>query len=130
MREGVYLRKDCALKIRRGAALFLGKGVMLNNQCIIGCHERVEIGDGTVFGPGVYVYDHDYRQGLNSGKYLTSPVVIGKNCWIGAGTVILRGTVLGDNCVVGAGSILNGSYPADSLILQKRETTVRVISAN
>ena len=66
-----------------------------------------ETGDGTkVVGP---IY--------NTGK-----LKIGKNCWIGANTVILRGTVLGDNCVVGAGSVLKGHYESGSIILQKRET--------
>lgn len=127
--RGVYLRKGCSLKVRENAKLELGAGVMLNNDCIIGCHDRITVGDGTVFGPGVYLYDHDhdYRGGLHDSKYYTSPIVIGKNCWIGAGTIILRGTQIGDNCVVGAGCVLKGEYPANQLIVQKRETTVKAI---
>lgn len=49
---------------------------------------------------------------------------IGKNCWIGANTVILRGTTIGDNSVIGAGCVLKGEYPAGAIIIQKRETTI------
>ncbi|MGM9929627.1 MAG: acyltransferase [Bacillus sp. (in: firmicutes)] len=122
----VYFRRGCALKVREGAKLELGNGVMFNNNCIIGCRDRISIGDGTVFGPGVYIYDHDhdYRNGIYNQMYLKSPIKIGKNCWIGAGTIILRGTTIGDNCVVGAGCVIKGCYPDNQLIVQKRETKV------
>ena len=72
----------------------------------------------------MYDHDHDYRKGLNvdSNKedFIRAPIIIGQNCWIGANTVILKGTVLGDNCVVGAGSVISGKYPNNSVIIQKR----------
>ena len=85
-----------------------------------------EIGEGTEFGPSVYLYDHDhdYRVGLKEEKFLSAPVVIGKNCWIGANTVILRGTVIGDNCVIGAGSVIKGCFPDKSVIVQRRTTEI------
>ena len=41
------------------------------------------------------------------------PVHIGKNCWIGAGAVILPGVTIGDNTVIGAGSIVTKDIPAN-----------------
>ena len=38
---------------------------------------------------------------------------IGKNCWIGAGAIILPGITIGDNVVVGAGSIVTKDLPSD-----------------
>lgn len=37
-------------------------------------------------------------------------IKIGKNCWIGANSVILPGVTLGDNTIVGAGSIVTKSF--------------------
>ena len=42
-----------------------------------------------------------------------APVHIGRNCWIGAGAVILPGVTLGDNVVVGAGSIVTKDLPSN-----------------
>lgn len=91
------------------------------------CMDSISVGEGTVFGPSVYVYDHDhdYAVGIEKDEYKTEPVVIGKNCWIGANTVILRGTKLGDNCVVGAGCVIRGEYPDNTVIVQKRETVTK-----
>lgn len=125
----VRVHSGSKIKIRKKARLSIGDDVKINYNCIIVCHDEISIGAGTEFGPSVYVYDHDhdYRAGLKEGKYKTAPVKIGKNCWIGANTILLRGTELGDNCVVAAGSVVKGKYPANSLIYQKRETEIREI---
>lgn len=122
----VRIHSGTKIKARGGACMDIGDNVRVNYNCIFVAHEHIEIGDGTEFGPSVYIYDHDhdYRAGLKNDKFRKSAVVIGKNCWIGANTVILRGTKLGDNCVVGAGCVIKGDYPAGSVIVQKRETTV------
>lgn len=54
-------------------------------------------------------------------KFKTSPITIGSNVWIGANTLILRGTHIGDNCVVAGGAVIRGSYPANTVIIQKRK---------
>lgn len=40
-------------------------------------------------------------------------VVIGRNVFVGTGSIILKGTVIGDNTVIGAGSVVSGTIPAD-----------------
>ncbi len=40
---------------------------------------------------------------------------IGKNCWIGMNTVILKGVTIGYNSIIGAGSVVNSDIPADLL---------------
>lgn len=125
----VRAHSGCKFKTRAGGKFTIGDNVRINYNCIFVCKEEISIGEGTEFGPSVCIYDHDhdYKSGLKEEKFLCSPVVIGKNCWIGANTVILRGTRLGDNCVVGAGCVLKGSYSDNSVIVQKRETSVRAI---
>ncbi len=43
------------------------------------------------------------------------PVVIGNDCWFGAGVTVCPGVTIGDNCVVGAGSVVTRDIPANSL---------------
>lgn len=104
----------------------IGSNAKLNYNCIIACHDQIDIGESTEFGPPVYLYDHDhdYRAGLKENKFKSAPISIGKNCWIGANTVILRGTEIGDNCVVGAGSVIKGKFPSGSVIIQKKVTEI------
>lgn len=122
----VRVHSGCKFKIRQGAEMCIDANVKINYNCILVCHKYIHIGENTELGPNVLIYDHDhdYRVGLNQGKFKTSPVIIGKNCWIGANSVILRGTILGDNCIVGAGSVIKGKYPANTVIIQKRITNI------
>ncbi|WP_346668396.1 acyltransferase [uncultured Subdoligranulum sp.] len=134
--KGSYLHIGCMLKMHNGAKLRVRHGGTLNigdrfgmsNGCVVTAYECITIGDDVMLGPNVLIYDqdHDYRvpDGVAAGKYKTTPIEIGNNVWIGANSVILRGTILGDNCVVGAGTILKGKFPPYSRILQKRETEV------
>lgn len=120
------LRDGAKIRVRKGAACIIGNNTSVNSNNMIACHESIVIGDGVQFSPNVQIYDHDHDYkhpgGLKANRYKTAPVVIGNNCWIGANSVILRGTTLGENCVVGAGSVIKGNYPDNSVIVQKRET--------
>jgi len=125
----VRIHSGSKIKVRSGASLCIEDYVKINYYCIIACQEKIKIGAGTEFGPSVYLYDHDhdYRRGLNANSdeecYKKAPIVIGRNCWIGANTVILRGTTIGDNCVIGAGCVVQGDVPNNTVLVQKRENT-------
>ena len=99
----------------------------INYNCIIACHNNIVIGEGTEFGPSVYLYDHDhdFRKGLKQNMFVSSPISIGKNCWIGANTIILKGVSIGDDCVIGAGSIVSTSVPSKSIFIQKRVSNIK-----
>lgn len=43
------------------------------------------------------------------------PVRIGKNCWFGAGVIVVPGVTIGDNVVIGAGSIVTKDLPSNTL---------------
>lgn len=126
------MRDGAKIRVRKGGTCIIANNCSINCNNMIACHERIEIGDDVQLSPNVQIYDHDHdfrtEGGVKAGKYKTGAVKIGNNVWIGANTVILRGTELGDNCVVGAGSIVKGKYEAGSVIIQKREDEVRKLS--
>ena len=41
------------------------------------------------------------------------PVRIGRNCWLGAGVIVMPGVTIGDNSVIGAGSVVTKDIPAN-----------------
>lgn len=129
LKKMIRIRSGSKIKVRNGGKVVIGKNTSLNHGCMIISRESISIGEDTQIGPNVLIYDHDHKfkkeHELKNLLFETSPVTIGKNVWIGANVVILRGTDIGDNCVIGAGSIIKGDFPANSLIVQKRETTVK-----
>lgn len=122
------IRGGSHIRVRDGAKLTIGQDVAINNNCMIVCRDSIEIGEGTEFGPGIMVYDHDhdYRAGLKNKKFKTAPIKIGKNCWIGANSIILRGSEIGDNSVIAAGSIVKGKVPPYCTYIQNKITTIAI----
>ena len=75
-----------------------------------------EIGDHTMIGPNVTLASagHPVLPELREKEYqFNMPIHIGKNCWLGAGTVVVPGVSIGDNTVIGAGSIVTKDIPAN-----------------
>lgn len=119
-------RRNVELNARAGK-LTIGCNVFLNSGCIVTAREEITIGDGTILGPNIMVYDHDHKVQdgwVLDNQYVCTPITIGKNVWIGAGTIILKGSIIGDNCVIAAGSIVTGKVPAGTVFVQKREKMI------
>jgi acetyltransferase-like isoleucine patch superfamily enzyme len=125
----VRIHSGSKIKVRDGAELMIGDNVKVNYNCILICHEKIVIENGVEFGPNVLIYDHDHdfrcKKGIKAGKFCSSPVLIGENSWIGAGTIILRGSTIGKNSVIGAGCIIKGEIPDNAVVTQPREQKIR-----
>ena len=55
------------------------------------------------------------------------PVRIGRNCWLGAGVIVLQGVTIGDNTVVGAGSVVTKDLPSNVLAVGTPARVLREI---
>lgn len=123
------MHNGAKIRVRKGGKLEIGKNFGMSNGCVVTAYDHIKIGDNVMLGPNVLIYDqdHDYRAegGVAAMRFKTASVVIGNNVWIGANTLILRGTTIGDNSVVGGGTVVKGDFPPNSVIIQKRTTEVR-----
>ena len=117
------VRKNTELAATNGT-LEIGNVCFINRNCIINARERIQIGDRTTIGPGVYIYDHDHAE---DGEFVTAPIVIGKNVWIGAGCIILKGVTIGDGSIIAAGTLVTKDVGGDTLRYDKRVTVERPI---
>lgn len=113
-----------------GGSLDIGDHVSFNRNCIVICKDSIIIGDQCIFGPNVCIYDHDHKYGINGieNGYKTSQIVIGSGCWIGANTIILRGSYIGDGSVIGAGTIVKGRIPSKSIVTNERKLIIQRIN--
>ena len=84
-----------------------------NLTCVDDTH--IYVGDGTMMGPNVVLATagHPILPELREKGYqYNMPVHIGKNCWLGAGVIVLPGVTVGDGSVIGAGSVVTKDVPA------------------
>lgn len=126
--RGFKMRDGAKIRVRKGAVCKIGNNTSINCNNMIACREKIIIGNDVQFSANVQLYDHDHdfrvEGGIKVGKYKTSPIEIGNNVWIGANTIILRGTQIGDDVVIAAGSIVKGNIPSKTIFIQKRESEI------
>lgn len=124
--KGISIRKNCEINVRNDARVSIGDNTFLNSGCIITAHRGIQIGRNVEFGPHVMVFDHDhkFKGGYQAREFEVEEVVIGDNVWIGAGTIILKGSKIGEGAVIAAGSVVNKEVPPSTLFVQKRSSSM------
>lgn len=114
-----------------GKHVHFGNCVYANFHLTLVDDTHIYVGDNTMFGPNVTVATagHPILPELRAKAYqFNMPVHIGKNCWIGAGAVIVPGVRIGDNTVIGAGSIVTKDIPANVVAVGNPCRVLREIS--
>ena len=114
-----------------GKHVHFGKNVYANFNLTMVDDGHIYVGDSTMFAPGVIVATagHPILPELRETVYqYNMPVHIGKNCWIGAGAIILPGVTIGDQVVVGAGSVVTKDLPSNVVAVGNPCRVVREIN--
>ena len=99
-----------------GQHVMLGDHVYANFNLTVVDDTYVYIGDHTMIGPNVTLASagHPVLPELREKGYQYNlPIHIGKNCWLGAGVIVVPGVTIGDNTVVGAGAVVTKDLPAN-----------------
>ena len=99
-----------------GRHVHFGKNIYANFHLTLVDDTDIYVGDDTMFGPNVTVATagHPILPALREQVYqYNMPVFIGRNCWIGAGAILLPGVHIGDGTVIGAGSVVTKDIPAN-----------------
>ena len=98
-----------------GYHVHLGCNVYANAGLKLVDDTHIYIGDYTMLGPNVTIataghpIDPELRK---RGLQYNLPVHIGRNCWLGAGVIVMPGITIGDNTVIGAGSVVTKDIPS------------------
>lgn len=125
---GLYSRSIIVTRAS-GAEIVIGNNVGISSATIY-ARNKIEIGENTCIGGNAKILDNDFHpievetrnkllndpNGGNSDLVPSRPIKIGKNCFIGCNSIILKGTVLGDGCVVGAGAVVSGKFEDNCVI--------------
>lgn len=117
-----YMIQRIYLKVCIAKGLKVGKNVRFVEVPEFGTEPfLIEIGDETTFSNNIRLINHDggqnalhffekYKDVRTFGR-----IKIGRQCLIGADSIIMPGIEIGDNCILGAGSILTTSMPKGSV---------------
>lgn len=101
----------------------IGQNFFASDRLHISAINKIEIGDGCLFGSGVYISDHNHGayKGTEQSNPLEAPilrnlvsfgpVIIGSNVWLGDNVVIVGPVTIGNGVVIGANSVVTKDIP-------------------
>ena len=100
-----------------GKNINVGKNVFINSCCCFQDQGGITIGDNTLIGHNVILatLNHDFSPNKRSILH-PSPIVIGKNVWIGSRATILSGVTIGDGAIVAVGSVVTKNVPSNKVV--------------
>ena len=109
----MYLRRVCGMTIGKDVRISLKANLDKRNP------KGVIIGDGSYLAFGATILCHDMSRNI------TKPVVVGKNCFIGANSMILPGVTIGDEVVVAAGAVVTKDVASNTMVAGNPASSIR-----
>lgn len=103
--------------VKKDAKLIIEENVGISNSSIV-CYKEITIGRNTLIGNDCKIYDTNFhsleyseRMNKKDNDIISMPIKIMEGCFIGAGSLILKGTTIGKFSIVGANSVVTKSIP-------------------
>ncbi len=129
--DNVRIRQNVI--VNGGGTVTVGHDTLLNG-CWIGSASSVDVGPWCLVSD-CNISDTDYHNLLPAQRHLAltskavAPVTLGRNVWVGARAIVLKGTSIGDDSVVGSGAVVRGTVPAGVIVAGNPAEIVRTFTA-
>ena len=106
----VSINRGCKVRISKNATLEIGNGTFINEGAKIYCEEGIKIGENCAIAFDAKLLDTDIHKIFRKGEHINKnlSVVIGDKVWIGANSVVLKGTEIESNTIIGANTLVRG----------------------
>ena len=111
--RAAYLRKIVGMDIHPDTQISLKARLDHTNP------RGIHIQEGTLVAFGAVILSHDLSRVLHTDTY------IGKNCFIGAHSIILPGIHIGDNCIVATGAVVTKNVEPNSIVAGNPARVIR-----
>lgn len=115
--QGVSINRGTKVVIHEGGVLEIGSGTYINENSRIHCKKHIVIGDRCAIAWNVSIMDTDIHEIIKDREQVNNDadIHIGNNVWIGANSIILKGTIIEDNCIIGANSVIRGHLKSNRI---------------
>ena len=113
--DDVCMDTGARLHVANEATLRIGDRVGVGPYNFLNAFDDLTIGDDTMLAPMISINcaDHGVSRGcpMREQRGTYAPVIIGADCWLGAGVVVLKGVTIGNGTMIGAGAVVTDDVP-------------------
>ncbi|WP_205753219.1 acyltransferase [Aquirufa ecclesiirivi] len=128
-----YFYRFGNLEVYDGGKIELGNNISINKGFCIVSRLLIKIGNDVMIGPNFLAYDHNHKfddsgKSFNKQGYISKPIIIENNVWIGGNVFIASGVTIGSNAVIAAGSVVTKDVEKGNLVAGNPAKIVKLIS--
>lgn len=111
----------CKISVAKTGVLKLCDGIFSNFDTTVICVNKIEIGAYTAIGWDVMIMDTDWHSVMDTQTGDIFPasgaVVVGRNCWLGCRSIVLKNSYLPDGCILASNSTLTKRFLMKNTLL-------------
>lgn len=108
--------------LSKKSSIVIGNYVGISST-VFNCRKLIKVGDNVKIGAGCLITDNDShpidpvirKKAKGAEGIKVFPVIIERDVFIGARTIILKGVTIGEGAVIGAGSVVSHDIPSYSI---------------
>lgn len=110
-----WLNEELWLEDYIKAGLKIGKNVSIQPGVIFDISHcwLIEIQDNVILAPNTYILAHDTSTKKLVGQVRLGKVIIEKNAFIGARTIVMPNVIIGENSIIGSNSVVTRNIPCN-----------------
>lgn len=118
----ITMCKGFTIRIFQNAKLKIGKGAWFNVGCTISCSEKIMIDKDLLAGWNVSIRDSDGHSVFTDQKCQirvnkNKPVIIKSHVWLGADTLVSKGSIVAEGTIVAGRSLVNKQFTQKNCII-------------
>jgi acetyltransferase-like isoleucine patch superfamily enzyme len=98
------------------AGLKIGQHTHINRGCMIDSRGGITIGNNVSISHKVSLVSASHDIKSSTFDYLSAPIFIHDNAWIGLNAIILKGVTIGEGAVIAAGSVVTSNVLPYSIV--------------
>lgn len=103
-----------AVIIAKGGLLVVGDDGFIGEGVVLTAREGLEIGSDALIAEYVTIRDQDHGSAdpdrpMRLQGFVTAPIRVGADVWLGAKATVLKGVEIGDGTIIGANSVVTRS---------------------
>ena len=133
--NSIGLIQPCIFNIsKRNSVIKIGDNVGISGSTL-NASQRIEIGDNSIIGSGCLITDTDSHPIIAADRHRSDwqkytkrkPIYIGKNVFVGARSIVMKGVTIGDGAVIGAGSVVTKDVPTNAIVAGNPAKIIKII---
>ena len=121
LEDNVYIGHNCIINSYINGEIFIGENSWIGQNSYLHGAGKIKIGKSVGIGPLSKIFTsfhniNNTKKIIINNEIIFKSVIIDEGSDIGVGSIIMPGVKIGKNCMIGAGSVVTKTIPSNCVV--------------